>query len=65
MAFSHGKIPEEFGTPNDSQTTLDIFYRYQFAQRFAITPNIQYLKDPALNTQDDSVVLGVKLRFTL
>lgn len=65
MSVSHGQIPDEFGTPNDSQTTLEAFYRIQIAQNMAITPNVQYLIDPALNTEDDILVTGVRFRITL
>jgi porin len=65
LSLSYGQIPDEFGTPNPSQTTVESFYRFQLAKNLAITPNIQYLIDPALNTKDDILVLGVRLRFTL
>jgi hypothetical protein len=35
------------------------------SQGIAIAANIQYLKDPALNTQDNALVLGVRTRFSL
>jgi len=65
MSVSRGEIPDEFGTPNDAQVTFEAFYRFQLAQSFAITANIQYLRDPALNTRDDALVLGVRTRFSL
>jgi porin len=65
MSLSYGEIPDEFGTPNDSQTTLEAFYRFQIAENMAITPNIQYLIDPALNTEDDVIVTGLRFRVTL
>lgn len=65
MSLSHGNIPDEFGTPNDSQTTFEAFYRIQLAENMAITPNIQYLIDPALNTEDDILVTGLRFRITL
>jgi porin len=65
MSLSRGEIPQEFGTPNDTQMTFEAFYRFQLAQNLAITANLQYLKDPALNTQDDGLVLGVRMRFSL
>lgn len=50
----------------DSQTTTEMFYRFQLAQNLAITPNLQFLQDPALNNQDDSiVVMGVRVRLSL
>jgi len=54
------------------QTTAEIFYRVQLAQSIAITPSIQYLKDPALytNLEDPALsessmwLFGVRARFT-
>jgi len=50
----------------DDQTTLEIFYRLQFARNLAITPSLQILGDPALNPDEDEItVLGLRLRLTL
>lgn len=58
-----------WGDPPDStlrdQTTIEAFWRFQFAQNLAFTPSVQYLINPALNTQDDSVwVFGLRTRLT-
>jgi len=37
------------------QITLEIFYRFQLAEQFALTPDIQYIQDPALNPNEDSL----------
>jgi porin len=63
VAFNYGELAT---SGLDSQTTIEMFYRFQLAQNLAITPNIQFLQDPALNTQDDSVmVFGVRVRLSL
>jgi porin len=50
----------------DDQLTLEVFYRFQITQQFALTPNIQYLKNPALNPGDDSLwVFGLRARLAL
>ena len=65
-----------YGEPNSDtfapdlpeQTTIEVFYRFQFAREFAITPSLQYMKDPALNTdpdQDSIWVLGLRARLAL
>ena len=47
------------------QTTAEMFYRLQLAQSIAITPSIQYFKDPALYPTESSMWLcGVRARFT-
>lgn len=48
------------------QYTGEIFYRYMLSKHFAITPDVQYIKDPALNPNDSSVwVAGVRARLTI
>ena len=63
-----------WGQPNEStfvpglddQVTMESFYRFQLTQQFALTPTVQYLKNPALNPVDDSLwVLGLRMRFAL
>lgn len=48
------------------QTTGELFYRMQFAEQWQFTPSIQYIKNPALNTENDSAwVFGLRMRLTL
>ena len=56
------------GSPPDEslkdQTTIEAFWRFQFSQGLAITPSIQYLKDPALHPTESSVWLfGLRTRL--
>ena len=47
------------------QTTIEGFWRFQFAQNFEITPSVQFLLNPALNPDDDSLfVFGLRMRLT-
>jgi porin len=51
-------------TPADQeQTTLETFWRFQFAQNFAITPSVQYLINPVSNPAD-VWLLGLRMRLT-
>jgi len=57
---------DPLGAGLENQTTLEVFYRFQIAQNLALTPSIQYLKNPALNpTEDEIWVAGIRLRITL
>jgi len=48
------------------QLTSELYFRWNLSPQFAITPDIQYLKDPALNPEEDSIwVLGVRARLAL
>ena len=55
-----------FGPGLDDQYTFEAFYRFQLTQQLAITPSVEYLKNPALNPNDDSLwVVGVRARLAL
>ena len=65
-------VAYNWGEPNAStwgpglpdQKTLEAFYRIQFWKEVAITPDIQYIKNPALNPGTDSVwVFGLRVRL--
>ena len=67
-------VGAQWGQPNENsfgpnlkdQYVFEVFYRFQLAQQFAITPDIQYLIDPALNPNHDSLwVLGLRARLAL
>ena len=48
------------------QITAEILYRFMLSKHLAITPDLQYIKDPALNPNDDSIwIAGVRARLTL
>ena len=55
-----------FGSGLDDQYTAEAFYRFQLAPQLAITPSIEYIKNPALNPSDDSLwVAGLRMRIAL
>jgi porin len=48
------------------QYSIEVFYRFQFAQNLAFTPSVQWLVDPALNPDEDQIwVLGLRIRLTM
>ena len=50
----------------DDQYTGEVFYRYMLSKHLAITPDLQYIKDPALKPNQKSVwIAGVRARLTL
>jgi porin len=50
----------------DAQKTAELFYRLTLSQNLQVTPSLQWLGDPALNTQEDDVmVFGLRLRLSL
>jgi porin len=63
LALNWGQPPQE---ELDAQTTGEFFYRVQLAENLALTPNIQLLRDPALNDEHETVwVTGLRIRLTL
>ena len=57
-----------WGNPSDRslrhQYTGELFYRVQLAQNLAITPSVQLLIDPALNPDENAlVVYGLRTRM--
>jgi porin len=63
-----------WGEPNEDtfesglrdQYTAEFFYRWQLTPQLAITPDLQWLRNPALNPKEDQIwVLGVRARLAL
>jgi len=67
VGFNWGEPNETtFTTGLDNQYTMELFYRFQLAQQFAITPNIEYLKNPALNPDESQIwVFGLRARLAI
>jgi porin len=55
-----------FGDGLGDQVTAELFYRLQVTPQFALTPNVEYIDNPALNPENDSLwVLGLRARMAL
>ena len=67
VAVNWGQPNEDsFGPGLADQFVFETYYRWQLTEQFAITPDIQYLKNPALNPEHDSLwVLGLRARLAL
>ena len=57
-----------WGSPAENglkdQVTTELFYRLQLAQNLAITPDIQVIFNPALNSDQDAIaVFGIRTRL--
>ena len=65
VAYNWGRPNESSWGPDlDKQHTLEVFYRIQLWKELAITPDIQYIKNPALNPEDDELwVFGLRARL--
>lgn len=48
------------------QYSTELFYRFQFAENLALTPSLQWLIDPANNTEEGQIWIGgLRMRLTL
>ena len=60
--------PNEFiwGADRRNQKLMEVFYRLQVTQAFALTPDVQYIQDPALaDEQNSNWLVGLRARFAL
>ena len=75
LTYRFGKHRSELGTavsiqdPSDNsleqQTTIEAYFRWQISPQLALTPSLQVLRNPALNPERSTVVLGgLRFRYT-
>jgi porin len=60
----------QWGEPSDNslrnQLTTELLYRFQLADSLQLTSSIQYIKDPANNPVEDSLVVwSIRIRYAL
>ena len=67
VGLNWGEVNETTFGPNlDDQITAEVFYRIQITPQFALTPNIEYIDNPALNPENDNLwVIGLRARMAL
>lgn len=65
VAYNWGRPNENSWGPSlDDQHTLEVFYRIQLWKEIAITPDVQYIRNPALNPAKSSLwVYGLRARL--
>ena len=55
-----------FGPDLDDQFTLEMYYRWQITPQIALTPDLQWIDNPALNPEESSIwVAGLRVRLAL
>jgi len=67
VGLNWGEVNENTFVPGlKDQTSLEAYYRFQLTEQFALTPDIQYIKDPPLNPVVDSLwIVGLRARLAL
>lgn len=46
---------------DEDQYIMEVYYNITLGKHFNITPDIQYIKNPALSTEDDTWVFGLRI----
>jgi porin len=66
-AIGWGEVNEStWGEGLDDQVSMEVFYRIQLSSRFAVTPTLQFVVNPALNSDAGSIFIwGVRGRLSL
>ena len=66
-AIGWGEVNETSWTSGlDDQITMELFYRIQLSTRIALTPDLQYVINPAINPDASSIFIwGVRARLTM
>jgi len=67
VGFNWGEVNENtFASGLKDQKSLEVYYRFQLTEQFALTPDIQYIQDPPLNPTEDSLwIVGLRARLAL
>jgi len=66
-AYSWGKPNETtWGSELESQHLIEVYYRIQLSKRLAVTPDLQWIINPAMNEEQSSIfVYGIRGRISL
>jgi porin len=57
---------DTWGPGLDDQYTAELFYRWQISKAIAVTPDLQYIRNPALDPDANSIwVFGLRVRGAL
>jgi porin len=66
LGFNWGKPNQASFEGADDQYSTELFWRYQLTKELAVTPSLQYIRDPAQNEGEDNLwVFGLRVRAAL
>ena len=65
IGLNWGEVNEStYGPGLDDQVSLEIYYRLQLWEELALTPDVQFIRNPALNPDSSSLwVIGLRARL--
>ncbi|MCK8044374.1 carbohydrate porin [Shewanella sp. 1CM18E] len=56
-------LEHAYGVGESTQLTTELYYNVQLNDIIQITPDLQYIKDPAFSSESSSWVIGLRARF--
>ncbi|WP_205472909.1 carbohydrate porin [Agarivorans sp. Alg241-V36] len=65
FAINWSEINEEILRPianTEEQWTTELYYNMQFGDYLQVTPDIQFIRDPAFSNQSNALVFGIRAR---
>jgi len=65
-AIGWGEVNVSTWAPDlDDQVSIEVFYRIQLSSKFAVTPTLNYLMNPALSEETNNFIWGFRGRLSL
>ncbi|MEZ9330011.1 carbohydrate porin [Vibrio breoganii] len=55
-------LQSEYVGADDNQVTAELYYNMQFGDHFQLTPDVQFIHNPAMSNEDTALVFGVRGR---
>lgn len=65
LAVNWSQANDEAWGTNDSQSVVEAFYNIQLGDYVQLTPNLQWINNPLLSDESNSIVLGLRGRIFL
>ncbi|OZS41668.1 porin [Photobacterium sanguinicancri] len=75
FAFNWSEVNEDFSSvmkginsvsdPSQSQLTSELYYKMLLGDFVELTPNLQYINDPAFSNESSTWVVGIRARFVI
>ncbi|WP_103879693.1 carbohydrate porin [Vibrio hangzhouensis] len=65
FAVNWSKINDAFGSDLDDQFTSELFFNWAINDYIQLTPDIQYIKNPAFSDKSSTWVMGLRFRVAI
>ncbi|MFM2663393.1 carbohydrate porin [Vibrio mediterranei] len=65
FAVNWSEVNEAFGSGLDNQITSELYYNWAVNDYIQVTPDLQYIKNPAFSDKDSTWIIGLRLRVAI